>query len=226
MTQDVDIRDIIDRSTSDVPLSELARKGFRQVKVLNKGVINELVEQAVARVMEDRKAGVSRDERRRILEKSRTEFKKLLAKVRSDETRKESELRTEIDALKQENHSLLQKLEERDARIIELEKQTARLEGEVEAFREAPAPVAETTGIEEIRKTIEKLVAKISQGALAGVEITDDEAMLDFVLQNVDQSALNLEHNVGSVAVRKSKAGGVSDSLKKLKSMQGNNDAE
>ena len=51
MARHVDVKEILQKSTSDVPLAELAKKGFKQVKVLNKNTINELIEEAVERVV-------------------------------------------------------------------------------------------------------------------------------------------------------------------------------
>ncbi len=40
MKPSVDVQELIKQSTADVPVSELAKKGFQKVKVLNRNTIN------------------------------------------------------------------------------------------------------------------------------------------------------------------------------------------
>ena len=47
----LDVRKVIEKSTSKVSLRDLEKKGFRQVKVLRAGDINQLIMKAVQNVL-------------------------------------------------------------------------------------------------------------------------------------------------------------------------------
>lgn len=76
----LDVRKVIERSTSKVSLRDLEKKGFRQVKVLRAGDINQLIYKAVQTVLAKNPVGggVSETERQRILDEAKQEYERQL----------------------------------------------------------------------------------------------------------------------------------------------------
>ena len=54
----LDVRKVIERSTSKVSLRDLEKKGFRKVKVLRAGDINQLIYKAVQTVLAKQPGGM------------------------------------------------------------------------------------------------------------------------------------------------------------------------
>src|SRR5262245_44618958 len=82
----LDVRKVIERSTSKVSLRDLEKKGFRQVKVLRAGDINQLIYKAVQTVLAKNPAvggGVSETERQRILDEAKQEYERQLKAAQS-----------------------------------------------------------------------------------------------------------------------------------------------
>ncbi|MCZ6794754.1 MAG: hypothetical protein O7J95_14190 [Planctomycetota bacterium] len=90
MSGDLNIRDVIQKSTSKVSLQELSRKGVKQVKVLNQAAITRLIAEAVDEVISQRAKEITSNERRRVIEESRERFEALAKKaVRQERSRSE-----------------------------------------------------------------------------------------------------------------------------------------
>ena len=71
----LDVRKVIERSTSKVSLKDLEKKGFRQVKVLRAGDINALIMKAVQNVLAKApRGGMSDEERQKIMKSARDEL--------------------------------------------------------------------------------------------------------------------------------------------------------
>ncbi len=77
----LDVRKAIERNTSKVSLRDLEKKGFRQVKVLRAGDINQLIFKAVQNVLAKapRGAGMSDAERQQIMAEAKAELDRQLA---------------------------------------------------------------------------------------------------------------------------------------------------
>ena len=77
----LDVRKVIERSTSKVSLRDLEKKGFRQVKVLRAGDINQLIFKAVQNVLakSGRLGGMSDAEPKKILADAKAEMNAQLA---------------------------------------------------------------------------------------------------------------------------------------------------
>lgn len=76
----LDVRKVIEKSTSKVSLKDLEKKGFRQVKVLRAGDINQLIFKAVQNVLAKQPRGVmSEEERERIMAEARADFDRMMA---------------------------------------------------------------------------------------------------------------------------------------------------
>lgn len=80
----LDVRKVIEKSTSKVSLRDLEKKGFRQVKVLRAGDINQLIMKAVQSVMAKQGggAGMSEEERGRIMKEAKAELDRSMADKR------------------------------------------------------------------------------------------------------------------------------------------------
>jgi DNA repair exonuclease SbcCD ATPase subunit len=78
MKKDIlDVRKVIERSTSKVSLRDLEKKGFRKVKVLRAGDINQLIYKAVQTVLAKQPAvGMDEGERERVLAEARAEYER------------------------------------------------------------------------------------------------------------------------------------------------------
>lgn len=107
----LNIQDVINRSTSQVPLSDLTRKGVKQVKVLNQAAIVRLITEAVDRVIAKRAEEISAAERRKVIEQSRKEFESLARERVEQERSRARELENvnqtladQLDRLRSEMH--------------------------------------------------------------------------------------------------------------------------
>ena len=75
----LDVRKVIEKSTSKVSLRDLEKKGFRQVKVLRAGDINQLIFKAVQNVLAKQpRSGMTEEERQQIVKEARAELDRQL----------------------------------------------------------------------------------------------------------------------------------------------------
>src|SRR2546430_16003095 len=73
----LDVRKVIERSTSKVSLRDLEKKGFRKVKVLRAGDINQLIYKAVQTVLAKQPAvGMGESERQQVLAEAKAEYER------------------------------------------------------------------------------------------------------------------------------------------------------
>src|SRR5438552_19018023 len=73
----LDVRNVIEKSTSKVSLRDLEKKGFRKVKVLRAGDINQLIYKAVQTVLAKQpSAAMGEGERQKILAEAELEYQK------------------------------------------------------------------------------------------------------------------------------------------------------
>src|SRR5438552_8607343 len=72
----LDVRNVIERSTSKVSLRDLEKKGFRKVKVLRAGDINQLIYKAVQTVLAKQPAGMGEAERQQVLNEAKAEYER------------------------------------------------------------------------------------------------------------------------------------------------------
>ncbi len=83
----LDVRKVIEKSTSKVSLRDLEKKGFRQVKVLRAGDINQLIFKAVQNVLakSGRGGGMSDAERQKVMAAAKAELDRSMADKRQIE---------------------------------------------------------------------------------------------------------------------------------------------
>ncbi|MFQ5654272.1 MAG: hypothetical protein ACE5GW_06040 [Planctomycetota bacterium] len=221
---DFNVREVIQKSASDVPLNELAKKGLKKVKVLDRSTICRLIEEAVDRVVKQRLETVSATERGEIEEEARAEVEALLKDHQDQGERKSLEYREQVANLKAEAANLRAELAERDT--------------ELERYRGGGAPDTLTEAIKAailevqpegaggdlgiLKKSIDSLAAKVARGVggSAGMDLTDpsDQKAIESLFSNV--SSGSVESNIKNVNVKKTTAGGVSKTLEKLREMK------
>jgi len=110
MGECLDIQGAIEKSTSEVSLKDLTRKGFKHVKVLNHAAITRLISEAVDRVISSREREISASERQRVIDESRREFDSL-ARSRIEEQSRVGQLSAENETLRAEMEGLRRRVD-------------------------------------------------------------------------------------------------------------------
>ena len=113
----LDVRKVIEKSTSKVSLRDLEKKGFRQVKVLRAGDINQLITKSLKNILakQPRGAGMTEEEKQAIISEARGELDRQMA-----EKRQLMKEKKEIEAKGQQIEQAKQRLE---AKVAELNRQ-------------------------------------------------------------------------------------------------------
>lgn len=230
MSQPFNIREVISQSTSDVALSELAKKGFKKVKVLHKDAVNNLVQEAVNRVIEARLSELGEQDRTRIVEEARGEFNRLAREHQKQETVADG-YRLRIAELEAEMIELRQQLQARYEEIATLQVEQ-RQAGDISAAVKAALLEARGAGsgeLGELKSVLELLAQRLASGGSMGgggsgglgrgtsPENVSDQALARLFSNFGD---VQVESNLDKVQARHAKSGGVSNSLNKLKSLQ------
>lgn len=248
MSQPFNIRDVISESTSDVTISELAKKGFKKVKVLHKDTVNNLVREAVDRVIATRIEEGSSEQKEEIVREARAEFDRL-AKDHQKQEASMDQLRGRVQELEGESAVLREQLKDRYAEIAKLQqesKMAAEVAPAMAASAAAPTDNSADIGaavraaiqemqaqsqqpsseIGELKQVIELLASKLSSGGSIGGGGGGsvgggavDARSLDNLFSHFDD--MSVESNLDKVQAKSDKASGVSDSLNKLKSLKG-----
>lgn len=142
MSHAIDIKDVIRKSTSEVPLEQLQQKGFTKVKVLDRTAIKRMIAEAVNKVVEDRQTGLSEAERQRLRSEAKDEFDSRMREFRFEETKQRSELKDEVET----REARVEKLREevlRDREVLETREQQVRMRmSDFEAREERLASLA------------------------------------------------------------------------------------
>lgn len=113
----LDVRKAIEQNTSKVSLRDLEKKGFRQVKVLRAGDINQMIAKAVQSALAKQpQGGMSAAERQRIMAEAKAEVDRQLAEKR---------------ALQQQSMQIQQAHRNLEVKLAEVNRQ---LEAEKQAF--------------------------------------------------------------------------------------------
>lgn len=113
----LDVRKVIEKSTSKVSLRDLEKKGFRQVKVLRAGDINQLITKALKNILakQPRGAGMTEEERQEIIKEARGELDRQMA-----EKKQLMREKTEIEQKQAQVQEAHQRLE---VKVAELNRQ-------------------------------------------------------------------------------------------------------
>src|SRR4051812_4585378 len=97
----LDVRKVIEKSTSKVSLRDLEKKGFRNVKVLRAGDINQLIYKAVQTVLAKQPAvGMGEAERQQVLAEAKAEYERNVKQLQAAQQQQER-LESEKGAIEQ-----------------------------------------------------------------------------------------------------------------------------
>jgi len=144
MTTDVhiDVRAAIEKNSYLTSVTDLERRGKRQVKVIRTSLIYDLIQQAVENVQRGREAVLGEEERRRLVEESKAEFDRLLAEQQQHRRRLEdlqqSNARYEemVNELKRGLAEQVDRLQAEMERGRSLAEENADLRAEIEQLRQ------------------------------------------------------------------------------------------
>jgi hypothetical protein len=226
MSHTYDVPDALNKRTSTMAIDELARRGHRTVKVLDKAAIFSLINEAVENVVAERLSEMTEKDRTRIREEARSEFTRLVKARNSEKQEQQDSYEQRIAKLREQAVDLEQKLEE--ARLakgnsgsnLDPEELRSVVKEALEDSRSAPA---QATGdqIDGIRESIDALASKVahgSTGAPAKVqEVPSEEALVALFSK---PSGEKLENNLEQIEVKNAKAGGIAANLAKLRGLQ------
>ena len=219
----VDINKVISGSTSDVAITELTKKGFKHVKVLNQGMITRLISEAVDRVIDRRFKTAGKEDREKIIHESMAQFEAMAKERLARERDRISELERANATLLAENESLGRRIHEREEEIRQLQggegagadKLSAAILEKLQGMGGAPGG-----DITALQKSIQAIAAKLDRlpGKVSEAEVVDKEALIDALFRVDSPDAA--ESNIDKIKVKQAKAGGVKDTLAKLKALQ------
>ena len=141
MTDQIDIKKVIEDSTTVKTIQDLEREGRRAVRVVRASRISELISEAVDNVIRDRSTEVVEAERSQLIESTGREFKKLLATADGERKKSEEQQRLAAEAEKkvlqlQHKLELSEHVHEEDVRLLEQHKEVVdQLKEKVELLK-------------------------------------------------------------------------------------------
>lgn len=244
MSSAFDVPKAVDKRLSTMAVDELAKRGMRTVKVLDKASIMSLIDEAVETVVADRLAELKADDRERLREEAKTQFKKLVQERNSRQKEQQEAYEERIENLRAQAVSLEEKLEEAERQkdeisteveetpVVETVEVPASPSLDVDQIRDVvreavaeaktePAEVASGSQMEDLKASIDALANKVVQGAAATsnkhVEPPSEDALMALFSREGDEK---VENNLDQVEIKNAKAGGVAANLAKLKNLQ------
>ncbi len=157
-TPPLDIKQVLQKSTSEVAVSELTKKGFKQVKVLNQAMITRLIAEAVDRAINTRFQEITHSEREKVIEESKAQFEIVMRERAQKE-------REEIEKIRQENEEIIRG---RSQQLIQLEaeRDTARQR------------------VEELERSLAEILAQVEEASRAAQA---DQEKLEQILEELKQ---------------------------------------
>lgn len=148
----LDIKKVIQKSTSEVAVSDLAKKGFKQVKVLNRKVIARLIVEAVDQAIFSRASQIGEKEREKVIKESQAKFEEI-AKEKLAKDKKLIELeaaretaQSQVGKIEDELAEVRAQLEQRDKTIEELRGQLSERGVQIGALREKVSATVSSGG--------------------------------------------------------------------------------
>ena len=227
MSPTFDVPDALQKSANTVTVEELARRGLRTVKVLDRSTILRMIDEAVEKVVEERLTEISDVDQQQIRNEARSEFTRLVKERKSEQLEQ------------QKNY---------EERIESLREQAVTLEGQLQDARSCPAPATPGIDADQLRSVVKAAVEDAGVGSKesSGEEIDGIRQSIDNLAQRVGNSPQGggfnkvseapseealvalfsketgekLENNLDQVEVKNAKAGGVAASLAKLRGLQ------
>lgn len=159
MDQPFDVRRAIEQSSSKSTLQELAKKGIHRVKVLDEGMINKLIGEAVERIVSTKTNLLSTDDRAKIIDASRKELDRLMREHQS--TKDQAELMTKDKAgLVAECENLQEQL-----------KQTRKLSDETAKQRYEDGKALMKAEVEDLKKKLQNVEEEVGKRLRREIEL-------------------------------------------------------
>ena len=153
----LDVRRVIERSTSKVSLRDLEQKGFRKVKVLRAGDVNQLIHKAVQTVVAQHPTILGAEEKEKILADAKAEYER--------QTKELQKLQEDQDAVEQAKANL-------EARLAQVSQQLAAEKNKILEARKH---------FEEEKRQLEREKSTLSEKAFDAIQAAQKE------LDDVDQ---------------------------------------
>ena len=238
MSSSFDVPEALQKRVSTIAVDDLAKRGMRTVKVLDKAAILSLVDEAVEQVVASRLQNLDTEDRDKIREEAKSQFKKLVAERNSHQKEKQQAYEDRIENLRAQAVSLEEKLVQAESAKEEIarqaEEQTEASASEVLKPAVAPVanPVIDSTPsssdaqMEGLKASIDALASKVTSGSSSrgsnstGSKMTEPPSEEALVALFSKESGEKIENNLDQVEVKNAKAGGVSANLAKLKNLQ------
>ncbi len=229
MSHGFDVNKALRKNVSEVALDELARRGHSTVKVLDGKAVQNLVDEAVARVLSERLEEATQQERQQLRNEARSEFERLVKERRDREVDQQSQFMTRVRELEAENANLREQAEKVDQQPqvsgLDPDQIGSLIRDAIEGARPSEqlnSPAVEQ--LEALQSSIENLADRVSRGVSGGnvkqhrvVEPPSEEALVALFSQNDGEE---VESNIKEVKVKKAKATGIEKNLAKLRSLQ------
>ena len=157
MSSAFDVPKAVDKRLSTMAVDELAKRGMRTVKVLDKASIMSLIDEAVETVVADRLAELKADDRERLREEAKTQFKKLVHERNSRQKEQQEAYEERIENLRAQAVSLEEKLEEAERQKDEISTQVE----ETPVVETVEVPASPSLGVDQIRDVVREAVAEV-----------------------------------------------------------------
>lgn len=159
MADSQDVKKIIERSTSKTTLSELQKRGYQQVKVLDETTLMKLIQDSVNNIIQGKAGLLSAEDREQIYKDARSELNRLMKEYQ--ETKKQ------VDMANADKQQLIQKIQ-----LLEKQIEAARKMGFEEGMRSQKEYVAK----------LEKQVENLKNQVEAQSKVANEETLnqLDF----------------------------------------------
>lgn len=160
----IDVKKVIEKSTSKVTLRELEKRGFNKVKVLKSNDIHKLIRQAVETVLANR-SKLSEEEKEAYIEKSREEFDRLMS-----QNKRQLDLQTQYEErfneLESQALEAQKALSERDRQMREVsQRYEKRIEELVDRLHQRGTETADRSEVEALRKKVQEAETAVQQNA-------------------------------------------------------------
>lgn len=173
---DIDLREVIKKTASEVQLSELERKGFKRVKVLDKEAVRQMISDAVEEVVARRLVEASDRDRDLIRTEARQEFQNKMAEFQASQAERVEQVSSRERELGELEAALAHQKQEAAALEAQLRDQQQELErarGEILSQREEI-----TAQRQEITAQSQEIVRQRAEIAEAQSQLEDAERKL------------------------------------------------
>ncbi len=198
---DLDFKRVIEKSTSEVALSDLQRKGFKQVKVLNRKVIFQLIAEAVDGVIMDRRQQISEEERGKYIQESKAKFD-AMAKERLQVQQELAELRHfKEQALAHEQSTIqdkknleqeLQQYQQKVQQFAQVEEELRRSQEQIRNFENLESELKQSQErvqkYENLENEVEQFKEKAEQAQVVEKELGEVRTALEQAQQAAEQN--------------------------------------